>query len=533
MSSWSDFHRWVIENHGTSVCLDVSDMRISRLEILRPRLEEARGALRALEAGTMANPDENRQVGHYWLRSPELAPDPAMTAAIKDVQVQASKLASTLIARFRADAVLHIGIGGSALGPQLVVEALAAGRQLGGIPADRYRMLDNTDPEGFALALEGLDLNRTLVLVVSKSGGTPETLNGLAAVRRAYATAGVPEALSRFVAITEPGSRLDGLAADEGWGGRLPMWPWVGGRTSVWSAVGLLPMALLGVDAQAFLDGGAKMDRATRGPTARNPAALLAAAWFESNGGAPQARISRSSGDAQRRAMVVLPYSDRLRSFGRYLQQLVMESLGKRVDRHGRDAQAGLVVYGNKGSTDQHAYVQQLRDGPDEFFCCFVELLRCSVADPENPVTQTSAGDTLAGLLDGTRAALGEDGKRSFTVSLDELNPRCLGAAIALFERAVGFYAELLDVNAYNQPGVEAGKKAATAVLAAQRALRAALDDTPRTAESLCEKAGLSDPLQAWRILRRLAAHADGTVLREVAGEPRRDRFLAGPGVTT
>jgi glucose-6-phosphate isomerase len=529
MNSWSDLHRWMIENHGTDICLDISDMRLSSLEILRPRLEEARGALRALEAGAVANADENRQVGHYWLRSPELAPDPAVASAIRDVQSRCRKLASEMMTRFEANAVLHLGIGGSALGPQLVAEALAAGQQLGGIPADRYRVIDNTDPDGFALALEGLDLQRTLVLVVSKSGSTPETLNGLAAVRRAYVEAGVPEAFSRFVAITEPDSRLDRVAVDEAWGGRLPMWPWVGGRTSVCSAVGLFPMALLGIDGEAFLDGAARMDKATRGPTARNPAALLAAAWYEANGGSPVPRIAKTSGESKRRAMVVLPYADRLRSLGRYLQQLVMESLGKRFDRQGREIQAGLLVYGNKGSTDQHAYVQQLRDGPDEFFCCFVEVLCPFAPDPLAPSTGTSAADTLAGLLAGTRQALSEDGKRSFTVSLDELTPRTLGATIALFERTVGFYGELLDVNAYHQPGVEAGKKAAAAALQAQVALRSALDETPRTAEALCEKAGLSDPLLAWRVLRRLAIRGDRGVMREVAGEPRRDRFLVLP----
>jgi glucose-6-phosphate isomerase len=168
--------------------------------------------------------------------------------------------------------------------------------------------------------------------------------------------------------------------------------------------------------------------------------------------------------------MVVLPYKDRLELFSRYLQQLVMESLGKEKDLAGKTGHPGLAVYGNKGSTDQHAYVQQLRDGVSNFFVTFVEVLRDR--SPKHVSLEVepgvTSGDFLFGFYLGTRRALYESGRPSITITLDDVSARSLGALIAVFERAVGLYASLVGINAYHQPGVEAGKKAAGEVLALQ-----------------------------------------------------------------
>jgi len=371
-------------------------------------------------------------------------------------------------------------------------------------------VLDNTDPDTLERVMASVDPRTSLVLVMSKSGGTPETRNGLLRARQHWDAHSVPFGASA-VADTQPGSELDRLAQGEGWVGRLPLWDWVGGRTSVTGPVGVLPAALVGVDVNAFLDGAARMDAATRLPPARNPAAWLAVAWL-------------SCQEDRRRAMVMLPYADRLRSLGRYLQQLIMESLGKRLDRQGREVREGLTVYGNKGSTDQHAYVQQLRDGPEDFFAGFVEVLRPGLGDPVLE-SGLSAGDTLAGLLLGTRQALREDGKRSYTLTLDEVCPRSLGALIALFERTVGIVAELQGINAYHQPGVEAGKKAAARALAIQRALLPNVAREPRTVDALCVAAGISDVETAWRILLRLSVAGRG-VARIPGPNPADDRFI-------
>ena len=173
--------------------------------------------------------------------------------------------------------------------------------------------------------------------------------------------------------------------------------------------------------------------------------------------------------------MVVLPYRDRLQVFSKYLQQLVMESLGKKFNRNGEVVNQGISVFGNKGSTDQHAYVQQLRDGIDNFFCVFIELLDSPSTnifdEKENPK------EYLSGFLQGTRSALSSEKRQSITITLEKLNCFSLGALIALFERAVSFYAELVNINAYDQPGVEAGKKAAANIIEYQQKVSNLLDE--------------------------------------------------------
>ena len=259
------------------------------------------------------------------------------------------------------------------------------------------------------------------------------------------------------VAITGVGSKLDEIAKKDGWLARFPMWDWVGGRTSITSAVGLLPAALQGLDIEELLKGAALCDEVTRGKNTRlNPAALLALSWYHATGG-------RGAKD-----MVILPYKDRLLLFSKYLQQLVMESLGKEKDLNGKVVNQGIAVYGNKGTTDQHAYVQQLRDGVNNFFATFIEVLQ----DHEGPSLEVepgvTSGDYLSAYLQGTRNALYENGRESITITIDKLDARSIGVLIALYERAVGFYATLVNINAYHQPGVEAGKKMAEAVIKLQ-----------------------------------------------------------------
>jgi glucose-6-phosphate isomerase len=207
--------------------------------------------------------------------------------------------------------------------------------------------------------------------------------------------------------------------------------------------------------------------------------------------------------------MVVLPYKDRLLLFSRYLQQLVMESLGKEFDLQGKVVNQGIAVYGNKGSTDQHAYVQQLREGVKNFFVTFIDVMK----DRSGPSFQVepgiTSGDYLHGFYLGTRDALSEKDRWSISLTLAQVSPRSLGMLVALYERVVGYYASLVNVNAYDQPGVEAGKKAATGVIALQGKLVAALSGAPGrpfTAEALATQVG-GDPEMAFKILEHLAAN--------------------------
>ena len=177
-----------------------------------------------------------------------------------------------------------------------------------------------------------------------------------------------------------------------------------------------------------------------------NPAARLAALWYTQR----QGPVTRD--------FVVMPYADRLKLVSNVLQQLLMESLGKGVTRMGAHAPQGLAVYGNKGSSDQHALVQQLVDGQDRALILLMQVLD----DGTGPLShELSLGDTMQHFLLGTRRALMDRKRPVLTWTLPTLDAAGVGATLALFERAVGIYASLVDINAYHQPGVEAGKRAA------------------------------------------------------------------------
>ncbi|MFN9924185.1 MAG: glucose-6-phosphate isomerase [Cyanobacteriota bacterium] len=515
---WQRFCHLLWYDDALGLWLDISRMGVGEADLTRltPAMDQAFAAMQSLEQGAIANPDEQRQVGHYWLRAPELAPDPAAGLHIgQEVdriesfgrQVLAGELTAPGGGSFTD--VLWIGIGGSGLGPLLIIRAL---QQEGvGLP---FHFIDNIDPQGISLTLEGLGerLRTTLVIVVSKSGGTPEPRLGMELVRARLESLGGAWP-SQAVAVTMLGSQLDRVAEAESWLRRFDMFDWVGGRTSITSAVGLLPAALIGADLRGFLEGAAAMDRATRVPSlGENPAALMAVAWSV-------------AGEGQgRRDMVVLPYRDRLEVFSRYLQQLVMESLGKELDRSGRRVHQGLAVYGNKGSTDQHAYVQQLRDGLDNFFVTFIEAL-------DNPADAVAiagerAEDFLEGFLLGTRSALSGSGRQTMTITLRRFDAHALGMLVALFERAVGLYAELIDINAYHQPGVEAGKKAAADILDLQGRMEALLaDGTPRSLAELQQALAVSSPEPLFWILRHLCANPRGYAASGDWGQPESLRF--------
>jgi glucose-6-phosphate isomerase len=513
---WGRFKGRLVHDPETGFSLDTSRLSFDDAYLARmtPHMNEAFEAMSALERGAIANPDEKRMVGHYWLRDPGLAP----TAEIR------TAIATTIdnIKKFAADVhtgaivpkpgvmfsnLLVVGIGGSALGPQFVNQALNSVSD-----PMTVSFFDNTDPDGMAKVLYSLpSLERTLVVVISKSGGTKETRNGQLVAKAAFQAAGL-DFKSHFVAVTGEGSELDATARAEGWLARFPMWDWVGGRTSECSAVGLLPFALQGFCVDSLLAGAAAMDAMTRKTSLReNPAAMLALSWYHCGCG-------KGSKD-----MVVLPYKDRLELFSRYLQQLVMESLGKELDLSGAVVNQGLAVYGNKGSTDQHAYVQQLRDGLHNFFAVFIEVLRdrsprtkpspaLKKLHPESFDVEpgVTSGDYLSGFLLGTRAALFENGRESVTVTVPDVSEKTVGMLIALFERAVGLYATLINVNAYHQPGVEAGKKAAAQVVALQEQVVSFIRKAGASVcvEEIAEGIGSPQEIEAvFKIVRRLAAN--------------------------
>ncbi|HRX85529.1 MAG TPA: glucose-6-phosphate isomerase [Phycisphaerae bacterium] len=519
---WERYCKYLCACPDAGVTLDISRMKFDDGLFAQAdaALQDALAAMAELEGGAIANPDEQRMVGHYWLRAPELAPTAEIRAEIEQclqrIQAFAADVHGGRIAPpggGKFEHVLVIGIGGSALGPQFVDDALSG-------PANALRawFFDNTDPDGFdrVLARIGDGLARTLVVVISKSGGTKETRNGMLEAQAAFRAAGLDFA-KQAVAVTGEGSALHEVCRREGWRAAFPMWDWVGGRTSQTAAVGLLPAALEGFDIAALLAGAKAMDARTRRTEVRqNPAALLALMWWD----AAQQRGLRD--------MVIIPYKDRLALFSRYLQQLVMESLGKEKDLDGAVVHQGIAVYGNKGSTDQHAYVQQLRDGLPNFHLTFIEVL----ADRSGPSIEVepgvTSGDYLHGFLLGTRRALAEQGRESMTLTVEAVTPGTIGALIALYERAVGLYAGLVNINAYHQPGVEAGKRAAGRYIELQQGLQAALAGSAeaRTADAWAEQIGAGDEAEwVYRILRRWAVDAGRGVICSGGDRPTDARF--------
>jgi glucose-6-phosphate isomerase len=514
--SWQSYNQSLLRypQHDFSLDLSLMDIEPGYVVALQQQITKAFADMVAVEAGEIANPDEGRMVGHYWLRNAELAPTEELKKAITEPiaalkhfakEVHTGGITPPSGGNFKQ--ILLIGIGGSALGPQLVSEAIGQDARL------PLYFFDNTDPAGMdaviaKLAIAGLD--RTLVLVISKSGGTAETRNGMLEAKAAYEAAGLDFG-RHTAAVTGTGSKLDQYAVAQNFIARFPMEDWIGGRTSVLSTVGLVPAALQGLDIDAMLAGAAAMDAETRKQDVSGNAAMqLAIAWHSATNGKGE------------KDMVVLPYKDSLVLFSKYLQQLVMESLGKEHDLDGKVVHQGLAVYGNKGSTDQHAYVQQLRDGVNNFFATFIEVRRgrCGHSIEVDPGTSTA--DYLQGFLRGTRKALHGAGRKSLTISIPEVTPFQLGLLIALFERTVSFYASLVNINAYHQPGVEAGKKAAGAFLETLTKVRGQLTPSAKNAAEIATEIN-ADPEDVYHCLTHLSAN--GEVQIAIGASPAEDSF--------
>ena len=460
-NSWDKYCNYLWFDKQVNIWLDISKINftLDQISSLENKFKNVFSALKELEAGAISNIDEKRQVGHYWLRNPSVAPNnlikDEINNEIRDISefgknILEGKITNNKNQKFTD--VLWIGIGGSGLGPLLITEALQENSC--GL---NFSYIDNIDPFLISEKLDELSdkLTTTLFVVVSKSGGTPEPKIAMNIIKKHVENKNL-NWNSNAIAITMKDSQLYKKAQFENWLKIFNLPDWVGGRTSITSSVGLLPLSLINRDVSEFIRGAAIMDDLTRNSNFKeNPAALLSSAWFFSGDG------------LGKRDMVVLPYRDRLQVFSKYLQQLVMESLGKKFNRKGEIVHQGISVFGNKGSTDQHAYVQQLRDGIDNFFCVFIELL--DSPDCSNSFGSENPKDFISGFLQGTRSALSNENRQSITITLDKLNCLTLGALIALFERAVSFYAELVDINAYDQPGVEAGKKAAAEIIEFQK----------------------------------------------------------------
>lgn len=437
-------------------------------------------AIRALCDGEPLNVTEQRAALHTALRS-----DVGGAGTAVEARRQANETRAELVELVRRvhegelltaagkpiRDVVSIGIGGSDLGPRLAVAALAAGGQ-GRMPV---HFLSNVDGHALHELLPRIDPEATLFCVISKSFSTRETLLNATTARRWLAQhLGVDEqrAGSQFVAVTSRPDRATAFGIDER--AILPMWDWVGGRFSLWSTVGL-PIALaLGVDAfEALLAGAAAVDEHLRTtPLDRNLPVLLAliGVWNRSIKGYG--------------AYTTVPYDERLALLGEYLQQLDMESNGKRVRRDGAPAAGvtGPACWGGVGTNSQHAYFQWLHQGTDPTPVDFI-----GVVEPAHPFDEHHR-ELLANLVGQgwalmsgrdeaeTREALGlsdpalvsqgvfPGSRPSTTILLDRLDARALGNLLALQEHKVFCQGWLWGINSFDQWGVELGKTLANRV---------------------------------------------------------------------
>ena len=430
----------------------------------------------ALLAGEVANLTEGRAVLHTALRAPKGVASPfnADVHAVLDAMLAYAE-------RVRADDgitdIVNIGIGGSDLGPQMVVPALDAFCQRG----KRLHFVSNVDGHDITPVLRGLDPKKTLVIVASKTFTTQETMAN-AAVARAWFLAGgqgVNESdIARHFAATTTNVAA---AAAFGITTTFGFWDWVGGRYSLWSAIGLpIAIAIGGARFREFLAGAHAMDRhfAEAPPEANLPLQLgLLDVWMRNFHGLS----SRS----------VAPYHQGLARLPAYLQQLEMESNGKRVAADGSPLAHDTcgVVWGEPGTNGQHAYFQMLHQGTEVVPVEFILVRRPAHGQADLHVKLLANGLAQgAALMLGktTEAALGEKaptaspalgaltvarhrtfpGNRpSATLLLDELSPRSLGALIALYEHRVAVQGAVWGINSFDQWGVELGKALASQLL--------------------------------------------------------------------
>jgi len=352
--------------------------------------------------------------------------------------------------------VLVAGIGGSSLGPRALCRALLhrwnellpPARR----PGRRLWFLENADPATISATLDVVDLRRALVVVITKSGGTAETLaQWLVAWERIAKAVGARQVASRFVFVTDPKRGVLRQVAGEKGVTTFAVPPDVGGRFSVLTPVGLLPAALAGIDVRRLMSGAAAAATTCRRPGLfENPARLLAA-------------LHVAALRAGRPIHVLMPYADRLRDSADWFRQLWAESLGKRVDRSGAVVEVGPTPVAALGAVDQHSQVQLYAEGPHDKLITFLAVrdpgpdVRIPKLFPQHAETAYLGGATIGGLLDAERRATA--GRPNLTITLSAVTPETMGALFQIYEETTALAGTMMDIDPFDQPGVEEGKK--------------------------------------------------------------------------
>ena len=377
-------------------------------------------------------------------------------AVLDDVDaIDACRREGRRLARL-ADTLVVDGIGGSALGALALETAFR--------PRRRLAVLDNVDPEGVAAKLAGLDPERTAVNVITKSGSTAETMANLLVVLGWMERRLGPGHARRWSATTDP-RRGDLRTLAERLG--IPILPVpenVGGRFSVLTPVGLVPAAFLGIDLEKLMQGARDMRTHCWSQPAESNAGVLGAALLHA--------LATTRG---RSIQVLMPYADALVHLADWYRQLWAESLGKRLDRAGQVVETGQTPVVSVGATDQHSQVQLYMEGPHDKVVSFLEVerFRREVKVPKRHGDLASLGylggrtlgELIAAERRGTEIALTAAGRPNFTWRLPQVSPHVMGQLIYLFEFQTALSGELYGIDAFDQPGVEAGKVATYALM--------------------------------------------------------------------
>jgi glucose-6-phosphate isomerase len=447
-------------------------------------LEAALKFMKRVEAQEVVNVSEGRKVDHFNLRLGEgLTKSISYFNKIKEA-VEDIKSGKTINENNQSytDVIMN-GIGGSYLGPLMILLAkLGYDFNVDDALPVKIHFLNNTDSDSFYNVMSKVDISRTIMVNISKSGSTAETAGTMEAFNKLLEAASLPIG-KHNITVTTPGSPFDKFSQENNYLHIFYMNTETGGRTSVGSAVGMVPAAFGGLDFEQFLKGESYMDELTRRETLeKNPALIIALIINDA--------ISRAGHQNQ----IVLGYSDSLRETAHYFQQLFMESLGKNKDMEDKKdiEPTGLTIFGGVGTGEQHAFMQQVQKGIRDAFCHFISF-RTRTHDYDNKKAG-SMGRQLLAFVEGTQKALRSNEREYISMVFEEQNEFNMGMIVALHERVVVFLAGMWGINPFDQPGVQDGKHSADSHNALSKQIEAKLAETPSfkgNAEDMAELVGL------------------------------------------
>ena len=386
------------------------------------------------------------------------------TSLLDDIEAYAKSV------KGQFDQLVIVGIGGSALGPVAMAEALLPSywnerstEQRNGFP--RLYVVDNVDPDKLSALLDVLDLKKTLVNVITKSGSTPETVAGFLWLQAELEKAVGKDAVAKHLVITTDPEKgpLKELATASHWK-TFPIESNIGGRFSIFSPVGLLPAALLGLDCRAMLKGVSDYEPIAQQTTYKENAPLLSAL------------IHYTFYQQEKPLSVLMPYSAKLAYVADWYVQLWAESLGKKLDIHENVVNKGSTPIKAVGVTDQHSQVQLFNEGPYDKCITFVRVGSFQKADltipdayPNLDAFSYLGGKTFERLLqaeaDGTRASLTQNERPTLTITLPQVDAYHFAQLLYFLELQTAFMGYLMDINPFDQPGVELGKQLTYAAL--------------------------------------------------------------------